>query len=61
MPSDSHANTVNLRPICRSTQNAARGAIFLRIMDCEIRIIEVRIIKVRLYHPIQGEVEILLI
>ena len=34
LPSDSHTNTVNFRPICQSTQNAARGAIFLRIADC---------------------------
>ena len=33
MPSDSHTNTVNLRPVCRSTKNATRGAIFLRIAD----------------------------
>ena len=33
MPSDFHTNTVNLRPICRSTQHAARGAFFLRIAD----------------------------
>ena len=37
MPSDSHTNTVNFRPICRSTQNAARGAIFLRIADWETK------------------------
>ena len=34
LPSDSHANKVNLGPTCRSTQNATRGAIFLRIADC---------------------------
>ena len=34
MLSDSHTNTVNLRLICRSTQNAAYGAIFLHITDC---------------------------
>ena len=33
MPSDSHTNTVNLRPICRSTRNTARAAISLRIAD----------------------------
>ena len=27
-PSDSHTNTVNFNPTCRSTQTAARGAIF---------------------------------
>ena len=33
MPSDSHINTVNFVLTCRSTQNATRGAIFLRIAD----------------------------
>ena len=33
MPSNSHTNTVNFGPTCRSTQNATRGAIFLRIAD----------------------------
>ena len=35
LPSDSHTNTVNLGSTCHSTQNAARGAIFLRIADCD--------------------------
>ena len=33
MSSDSQTNTVNLRLICWSTQNAARGTIFLRTVD----------------------------
>ena len=33
LPSDSHTNTVNLRPICWSSQNAMPGAIFLHIAD----------------------------
>ena len=32
LPSNSHTNTVNLKPTCRSTQIAARGAI-LRLAD----------------------------
>ena len=37
LPSDLHTNTVNFSPICKSTQNAARGAIFLRIVDYDWR------------------------
>ena len=33
LPSNSRTNTVNLGPTCQSTQNATRGAIFLRIVD----------------------------
>ena len=33
LPSDSHTKTVNLRPKCRSTQDAIRGAILLGIAD----------------------------
>ena len=39
LPSDSRTNTVNLRPICQSTQNSMHGAIFLYIADCNLEVL----------------------
>ena len=45
MPSDSHTNTVNLRPICWSTQNAVRITFFLLIAGCELHSINLQYLE----------------
>ena len=36
LPWDFYTNTGNLRPICQSTKNTTRGAIFLLTMNCSV-------------------------